>query len=276
MLTPREVRALLDSHGLAPHKAFGQNFVVDANTVRKVVRDADVQPGDLVVEIGPGLGSLTLALRQAQARVVAVEVDAGMVRALRDVVGDDEGVTVIHADALRADYGALTGGAPALLVANLPYNVATPLVMGALRSGVFTRMLLMVQREAGERWTASVGDPLYGAVSVKVAALADAQIAARVSRNAFYPVPKVDSVTVRIVPRPAPAIEDVDALFGLVEAGFAQRRKRLRNTLQALGHAPTAVEAALERIGRSSGTRAEELALDDWVSLYAALGEPRL
>lgn len=275
MLTPREVRALLDAHGLAPHKAFGQNFVVDPNTVRKVVRDAGVHPGDVVVEVGPGLGSLTLALLEAQARVVAVEIDSGMVRALDEVVGGDENVTVVHADALQVDYAALAGDGDALLVANLPYNTATPILMTALRSGVFTRLLLMVQREAGERWTASVGDPLYGAVSVKVAALADAEIAARVSRKAFYPVPNVDSVTVRLVPHATPPAADVDGLFRLVEAGFAQRRKRLRNTLSGIGHEPSQVEAALEAIGQSPGARAEELALAEWVALHVAVQDLR-
>ena len=272
MLTPGEVRALLASHGLAPHKSFGQNFVVDANTVRKVARDAGVADGDLVVEIGPGLGSLTLALREAGARVIAIEIDAGMVRALADVVGDDAAVSVVHADAMDVDYRALTDGAHALMVANLPYNLATPLLMGALHSGAFSRLLLMVQREAGERWTAGVGHPLYGAVSVKVAALAQAEVAARVSRRAFYPVPNVDSVTVRVVPRPVPSTDDVAGFFALVEAGFSQRRKRLRNTLAGVGHEPAAVEAALDTIGRPVGTRAEELNLDAWLALHSALG----
>ena len=273
MLTPGDVRALLATHGLAPHKSFGQNFVVDANTVRKVVRDAGVAAGDLVVEVGPGLGSLTLALREAGAEVIAVEVDAGMVRALGDVLAGDEGVTVVHADAMDVDYASLTGGRSAALVANLPYNVATPLLMEALRSGVFDHALVMVQREVGERWTAGVGHPLYAAVSVKVAALADATVAARVSRNAFYPVPNVDSVTVRLERRAAPDGADVDVLFRTVEAGFAQRRKRLRNTLASLGHAPVVVEAALQRCGLEIGARAEELDLDAWVRLVATLGE---
>lgn len=272
MLTPGEVRALLAEYGLAPSKAFGQNFVVDANTVRKVVRDAGVGPGDVVVEVGPGLGSLTLALRAAGARVVAVEVDAGMVRALTSVVGDDPNVSIVHTDALHVDYRELARGRPAVLVSNLPYNIATPLVMTALRSGVFARLLVMVQREVGERWTAGPGETLYGAVSVKIAAMANASIAGRVSRKAFYPVPNVDSVTVLIEPRAQPAYGDIGGLFALVEAGFSQRRKRLRNTLGALGHAPADVEAALERIGRSSGSRAEELDLATWVELAAGLG----
>jgi 16S rRNA (adenine1518-N6/adenine1519-N6)-dimethyltransferase len=270
MLGPAEVRALLGKHGIAPHKSFGQNFVVDANTVRKVVRDAGVEAGDLVVEIGPGLGSLTLALRAAGARVTAIEIDAGMVRALSDVVGADPQVTVIHADAMAVDLAEVTGAAPALLVANLPYNAATPLLMHALRSHAFTRMLLMVQREAGERWTATVGDPLYSGVSVKVAALASVRVAARVSRRAFYPVPNVDSVTVEVRPRPAPP-DDVDHLFALVDAGFRQRRKRLRNSLGQAGVTAPAAEAALTAIGADPGARAEELDVGTWQRLATAL-----
>ena len=271
MLTPGEVRALLASHGLAPHKFYGQNFVVDPNTVRKIVRDAGVGRGDLVVEVGPGLGSLTLALREAGARVVAVEIDAGLVRALSEVVGDDAEVTVVHADALELDYEAATGGSPAAFVSNLPYNVATPILMTALRSGVFATYLVMVQREVGERWTADVGDALYGAVSVKIAAVASATITARVSRRVFYPAPNVDSVTVTLRRHEEPLVHDSSRLFALVDAGFAQRRKRLRNTLATAGHEPTAVEAALERIGRDAGARAEELDVAAWIRLDAAL-----
>ncbi len=206
LLTPRRVQELLTTHGLAPSKRLGQNFVVDANVVRKVVRDAGVAAGEGVVEIGPGLGGLTLALREAGATVLAVEVDAGMVRALGDVVGGDPGVTVVHADALHADWPALTAGLPPppALVANLPYNVATPIVLHALESDAFGRLLVMVQREVGERWAAGPGSARYGAVSVKVAALAAAAVVAAVPRGAFWPVPNVDSVTVGLVPRPGP------------------------------------------------------------------------
>lgn len=272
MLTPGDVRALLSAHGLAPHKFYGQNFVVDPNTVRKVVRDAGVRKGDHVVEVGPGLGSLTLALREAGARVTAVEIDAGLVRALGQVVGDDPDVRVIHADAMDVDYPEITAGGPAAFVANLPYNVATPLLLTALQAGVFDRYLVMVQREVGERWTASVGDAAFGAVSIKVAALAAASVAARVSRNAFYPVPNVDSVTVRLIRHAQPAAPDIAGLFAVVDAGFSQRRKRLRNTLASDALPPAAVEAALTSAGLPVGARAEELHLDDWVRLTAALG----
>lgn len=270
LLTPPQVRRLLRDAGLAPLKSRGQTFVVDPNTVRKVVRDAGVRAGDLVCEVGPGLGSLTLALREVGARVVAVEVDPGLARVLREVVGDDSGVRVVHADALDVDWGDLLPD-PALLVANLPYNLATPILFRCLLAGRFTRALLMVQRQVGQRWTAAAGDPQYGAVSVKVASLADARVVATVSRAAFYPVPNVDSVTVQLLPRPWKHPVEQPRLFALVEAGFAQRRKRLRNALAAADHEPARVEGALVTIGRDPGARAEELDLDAWLRLATEL-----
>ncbi len=271
LLTPGEVRTLLAAHGLAPRRALGQHFVVDANTLRKLVRDAAVGPGDLVCEVGPGLGSLTLALREAGAHVVAVEVDVGLVRALLDVVGDDPDVEVVHGDALATDLVALVGGGPAALVSNLPYNVATATVLRALESLAFDRLLVMVQRDVGRRWAAGPSDPLYGAVSVKLAALADVAVVSAVSRNAFYPVPNVDSVTVRLLRRAWDRPVDRGELFGLVEAGFAQRRKRLRNALATAGRPPAAIEAALSDCALDPGARAEELDLDAWTALAARL-----
>lgn len=275
------MRRLLAEHGLAPAKRLGQNFVIDGNTVRKVVRDAEVGAGDLVVEVGPGLGSLTLALREAGAAVVAVEVDAGLIRALAEVVGDDPGVRIVHADALQLDLATLVethgpraapGSARPVLVANLPYNVATIVVLRALEAEVFDRLLVMVQREAGERMAARVGSPRYGAVSVKVATLADARVVGPVSRAAFYPVPGVDSVTVALRARPWAQPVARSDVVALVDAGFSQRRKRLRNALAAAGHGPAAVEAALLATGADSGARAEELDLDHWIALAGALG----
>ncbi len=283
LLGAADVRRLLAEHGLAAHKTYGQNFVVDPNTVRKVVRDAGVGAGDLVLEIGPGLGSLTLALREVGARVVAVEVDAGMVRALEEVLGDDPDVRIVHADALAADPVELLGGEqPAGLVANLPYNIATPLVLRYLGVGIFPALTVMVQREVGQRWTARPGTALYAGVSVKIAALSRARILAPVSRTAFYPVPNVDSVTVRLEPvgwvHPVARAD----LFAIVDAGFAQRRKRLRNALAAGGGrgdaprlTPAEVEEALERAGVPAGARAEELDLDAWVRLAGALSGSR-
>lgn len=272
---PGDVRRLLSEAGLAPRKAYGQNFVVDPNTVRKVVRDAGVEVDEPVVEIGPGVGSLTLALLEAGARVLAVEVDAGMVRLLADLFYDEPRVEVVHADALRVDWveevRRFSPQRPPAMVANLPYNVATHLVMGALESQAFDRLHVMVQKEVGRRWAARPGDPDLGGVSTKMQALADVRVVARVPRTAFLPVPNVDSVTVSVRPRPWAHDLPRERVALLVDAGFAQRRKRLRNALASPSRPPAVVEGALTTAGLDPGARAEELDLDAWVRLAAAL-----
>jgi 16S rRNA (adenine1518-N6/adenine1519-N6)-dimethyltransferase len=265
-----EVRRLLADHGLAADKRRGQNFVVDANTVRAIVRRAEIRPGEPVVEIGPGLGALTRALVEAGARVTAVEVDAGLVAVLRDLLADTD-VRLVHADALKVDWETVVDR-PAALVANLPYNVATPLVIHALASGRFTRLHVMVQREVGQRWAAGVGDAAYGGVSVKLQTYATVALDQRISRRAFYPVPGVDSVTVRLTPVAWRADVPRSRVAELVDRGFAQRRKQLRNALASAGYAGDEVANALTGIGREPTARAEVLALDDWVELTRALG----
>lgn len=270
LLTAAVVRRLLAAHGLAPRRRDGQNFVVDPGVVRAIVRDAGVRPGELVLEVGPGLGSLTLGLREAGARVVAVELDAGLVRALGEVVGDDPDVRVVHGDALRLDAELLLGG-PAALVANLPYHAATPILLTLLPWEGLARAHVMVQREVGQRWAAAPGDPRFGAVSVKVAAYGTARTIRRVSRESFYPVPHVDSVTVEVIPRPWPYAIDRGEVLALVDAGFAQRRKQLVNALTAAGWDRRAVLAGLADAGIDASVRAERLGLDDWVRLAHGL-----
>ncbi len=271
VLTATDVRRLLDRYGLAPRRLAGQNFVVDPNTVRKVVRDAGVGPDDLVLEVGAGLGSLTLPLAAAAARVVAVEVDAGLVKALQEVLAGVANVEVVHADALAVDLDALVDGGPARLVANLPYNIATPLVVTALEDRAVTDLFVMVQREVGERWVARPGDAAYGAVSVKLAFLAEVETVARVPPTVFHPVPKVDSVTVRGVRRPdAPAEEDRRHLFDVVETAFARRRKTLRNALAA-AWSRQEVTDALEAVAAAPTVRGEELPPADFARLAQAL-----
>lgn len=263
-----DVRRLLDAHGLHPTKRRGQNFVVDPNTVRRIVRDAGVTAGDLVVEVGPGLGSLTLALLEAGARVHAVELDHGLARALAEVTGAPRpDLTITVADALDVTYGDLTGGEPAVMVANLPYNVATPILLTALRQGGLAGYHLMVQREVGERWVARPGDPAFGAVSVKIALLATARIAGPVSRQAFWPVPNVDSLTVDLRPLADVDLAAAERVIALVDAGFAQRRKLLRNALATGGSRPAEVDARLEAAGLPLTIRAEQLSVADWVRL---------
>lgn len=271
LLGGREVRRLLAVHGLHPSRQRGQNFVTDPNTVRRIVADAGVRSGDTVVEVGPGLGSLTLGLVQAGARVHAIEVDHGMTAALAQVLGPEllgTQVDLVVADALEVRYRDVVGEARAAMVANLPYNVATPVLLTALREGVLTGYHLMVQREVGQRWVAGPGDPSYGAVSVKIALLARAGIVRSVSRQAFFPVPNVESVTVTVTPhdrRP----DDVGKIMDLVDAGFAQRRKLLRNALAVAGRVPADVDVLLAAAELAPTCRAEELGVDDWIRLAA-------
>ncbi|HEV2758160.1 MAG TPA: 16S rRNA (adenine(1518)-N(6)/adenine(1519)-N(6))-dimethyltransferase RsmA [Acidimicrobiales bacterium] len=272
-LSGADVRRLLDQHGLAPSRARGQNFVVDPNTVRRIARLAEVGPDDHVVEIGAGLGSLTLALAETGASVTAIEIDSRLVPALRSVV-EPAGVTVVEGDALRLDWDALLGDGTWVLVANLPYNVATPLVADLL-DGVPTirRMLVMVQREVGERLAAGPGDEAYGAVSVKIAYWATAKVVGRVPPTVFHPVPKVESALVRIVRRPEPSVgPQVDPawLFELVRTGFGQRRKMLRRSLVSLVPAEAFVAAGIR-----PEARAEELSVGDWGRLAACTSSGR-
>lgn len=269
MLRAADVRDLLRRHELAPSRRLGQHFVVDHNTLRRMVAASGVGPGDHVCEIGPGLGSLTLALREAGASVTAIEVDAGMVRALREVVGDDPMVRVIHADVRSVDLAAEVP-APASVVANLPYAIGTTITLDVLALEHFSHVHVMVQREVGQRWTAAVGDPQFGAVSVKIAAYAEARITARVSRRAFYPVPNVDSVTVRLEPRAWTRSTPRSTVLAIVDRGFAQRRKRLRNALSSMVAGAT-VDRALEAVGLTPDARAEELSLDQWCALTDAV-----
>ena len=268
-LSRRDVSDLLARHGTRPSRALGQNFVVDPNTVRRIARLAEVGPGDHVVEVGAGLGSLTLALRETGAAVTAVEVDTRLLPLLREVV-EPVGATVVEADAMTVDWRALLAGQPRWsLVANLPYNVATPLVADLLDTvPEIEAMLVMVQREVGERLAAAPGDEGYGAVSVKVAYWATASVVGRVPATVFLPKPKVESALVRIERRPAPAVDpavvEPDALFALVRAGFGQRRKMLRRSLAGLVD-----DTAFVAAGVPPTARAEELDVVAWGRLAA-------
>jgi 16S rRNA (adenine1518-N6/adenine1519-N6)-dimethyltransferase len=271
--TRAEVQRLLAEAGVRPSRALGQNFVVDPNTIRRVARMAGVGAGDRVLEIGAGLGSLTVALAGTGASVLAVEVDHRLIPILRAQV-EPLGVRVIEGDALHLDWNGLLGPAEEplwVLVANLPYNIATPLVAGLLDDvPAVGRMLVMVQKEVGERLAGHPGDDGYGAVSVKVAYWATARVVGRVPPTVFLPRPRVESVLVRIVRRSCPAVDpDVvtaDAVFSLVRAGFGQRRKMLRRSLAGVA-GPDAFACA----GIDPAARAEELDVAAWGRLAACL-----
>ncbi len=275
---------------MAPSRALGQNFVVDANTVRRIARLSGVGPTTAVVEIGAGLGALTVALAETGAHVTAVEVDRGLVPLLRAEV-EPLGVRVVEADALTLDWNTLLDGAssepgasspvasspvasPWVMVANLPYNVAVPVVVRALDEAPgLGSMLVMVQREVGERLAAGVGDKAYGAVSVKVAYHATARVVGRVPASVFVPRPAVESVLVRIDRRPDvavdPATVPASRLFELVRAGFGHRRKMLRQSLAGVV-APDAFRMA----GIDPEARAETLGIEEWGRLAATAPGP--
>ena len=262
-LTRREVLDLLSAHGLRPSRALGQNFVVDPNTVRRVARLAGVGPGDRVVEVGAGLGSLTLALAETGADVTAVETDRHLLPVLRSVV-EPVGAKVVEGDALRLDWGQLLDDERWVLVANLPYNVATPLVLDLLAGAPqIARMLVMVQREVAERLAAGPGDHARGGVSVKVEYFASAALAGRVSASVFVPRPRVESALVSLQRH---ASQPVDAdrahLFSLVDTGFGQRRKMLRRSLASVVSAECFAAA-----GVAPEARPEELDLEAWARL---------
>jgi 16S rRNA (adenine1518-N6/adenine1519-N6)-dimethyltransferase len=264
--SPRDLQDLLARHGLEPRRALGQNFVVDPNTVRRIAGLAGVGPGDHVVEIGAGLGSLTLALAERGADVVAVEKDRDLVPVLREVVGP-HGVRVVEGDALELDWDVVLGDHDGwALVANLPYNVATPLVLDLLRDVPrISSMLVMVQREAGERLAADAGDKAVGIPSMLVAYYGTARVVARVPASVFHPQPRVESVLVRIVRHDAAPVDTpIDVIDPVLRAAFGQRRKMLRRSLgdriDAEGFAAAAVDPQ---------ARPETLDLDAWSRLAA-------
>ncbi|MCP3913587.1 MAG: 16S rRNA (adenine(1518)-N(6)/adenine(1519)-N(6))-dimethyltransferase RsmA [Actinomycetia bacterium] len=264
--SPASIRGLLDRHGLSPRGALGQNFVADPNTVRRIAELAEVGPGDRVVEIGAGLGSLTLALIETGAEVTAVETDGHLVPILTKVLAGTD-AEVVHADATDLDWDGLLGDDEWTLVANLPYNIATPLVLDLLADvGAIRRMLVMVQFEAGRRLVAEPGLKEYGIPSVKVAYHATSRIVGRVPASVFYPRPRVESCLVLIERRHQPVVDvDPELLFPLVEAAFNQRRKMLRRSL-----ADRVDPRAFTMAGISPETRPEMLDIDAWAGLAVA------
>ncbi len=266
-----DIAHLLSAHGLRPSRALGQNFVADPNTVRRIARLAEVGGGDQVLEIGAGLGSLTLALAETGARVVALETDRHLIPVLRSVA-EPAGAEVVEGDAMTVDLAALLadrGGGEWSLVANLPYNVATPLVMRTLvEVDAVTRLLVMVQREVGERMSATVGTPGYGSVSVRIAYFARTGLVGHVPASVFVPRPRVESVLVRLDRLPSPAVDpelvSYERFEAVVRTGFAHRRKMLRRSL-----AGTVSPEAFVRAGVRPDARVEELTVVEWGRLAA-------
>ena len=272
----RDITELLAAHGLAPRRAFGQNFVSDPNTVRRIARMANVSATDHVVEIGAGLGSLTLALAETGARITAIEIDHGIAPVLRDVVKDLPNVSVVVGDALELDWNEIIPpGSSAVVVANLPYNVATPLVADLLDAiPQISRFVVMVQKEVALRLASSVGSSDYGAISVKVAYWATAHVLGDVPPSVFIPRPKVTSSIIEITRRETPAVGphiEPQQLFKVIRMGFGQRRKMLRRSLAAI-----ATPEDFENAGVSPESRPEELNVEQWGRLATEIQKNHL
>ena len=282
LLGPAEIRGLSQVLGIRPTKTLGQNFVHDAGTVRRIVASAGVSPDDTVLEIGPGLGSLTLALLETGARVVAVEIDAVLARALPVTVADrmpeaTGRLGVIEADALSISGPEALGGAeqplPTRLVANLPYNVAVPVLLTVLEAlPSLETITVMVQAEVADRLAAAPGSRTYGVPGVKASWYAAVRRTLAVSRRVFWPVPNVDSALVELVRRRPPATRATrEQVFAVVDAAFAQRRKTLRKALARSAGGTDAAEAALHAAGIDPTRRGETLDITAFAALAEAL-----
>jgi 16S rRNA (adenine1518-N6/adenine1519-N6)-dimethyltransferase len=272
LLGPAAIRDLAQQLDLRPTKSLGQNFLHDGNTIRRIVRTAELTPEDVVLEVGPGLGSLTLGLLPAARHVTAVEVDPRLAARLGGTVAERvpalaDRLTVVAADALRLR--ELPGPAPTALVANLPYNVAVPVLLHLLElMPTLRRALVLVQAEVAERLAAGPGTAAYGVPSVKAAWYGEVRRAGNVGRRVFWPEPNVDSGLVALDRRPPPP-GDRAATFAVVDAAFATRRKGLRAALARWAGSPAAAEARLRAAGIDPATRGEQLSVSDFARLAA-------
>ncbi|MFT7839570.1 16S rRNA (adenine(1518)-N(6)/adenine(1519)-N(6))-dimethyltransferase RsmA [Saccharothrix sp. BKS2] len=275
LLGPADVRRLAADLDVRPTKKLGQNFVHDPNTVRRIVSSAALRPDDVVLEVGPGLGSLTLALLPSCRALVAVEIDGVLADRLPVTVAERapdlaDRLAVVHADAMRVTVAQLPH-APTALVANLPYNVAVPVVLHLLAELPSLRTgLVMVQSEVADRMAAGPGSKVYGVPSVKLAWYADARRVGPVSRSVFWPVPNVDSALVAFERHELLSTVDRKALFSLVDAAFAQRRKTLRGALSGWAGSAAEAERVLLAAGVDPGARGEKLGIRDFIRIVEA------
>ncbi|RZD80575.1 16S rRNA (adenine(1518)-N(6)/adenine(1519)-N(6))-dimethyltransferase [Streptomyces albidoflavus] len=273
LLGPSDIRELATALGVRPTKQRGQNFVIDANTVRRIIRTADVRADDVVVEVGPGLGSLTLGLLETAQHVTAVEIDDTLAAALPATVearlpARAANFALVHSDALRVT--ELPGPVPTALVANLPYNVAVPVLLHMLEHfPTIERTLVMVQSEVADRLAAAPGSKVYGVPSVKATWYAEVKRAGAIGRNVFWPAPNVDSGLVSLVRRDGPPATTAtrEQVFAVVDAAFAQRRKTLRAALSGWAGSAAAAEAALVAAGVSPQARGESLTVEEFAAI---------
>lgn len=271
---------LVKKHGFKFTKSLGQNFLIDDNIVDKIVAGAGIGPGDKIIEVGPGIGTLTREMASRAQNLMAVEIDKNLIPILEDTLGDYDNVKVVNEDIIKADIRGLIdenlGGGPVKLVANLPYYITTPIIMRFLEENInVTDIVVMVQKEVAERMNAQPGGKDFGALSVAVQYYCDTEIVAKVPRHLFVPQPNVDSIVIalRVRPERKYKVDDEDLYFKVVKAAFGQRRKTLLNSISSMGNlAKDQVKEALEEAGIDPKRRGETLSLDEFAILSNVIG----
>lgn len=271
---------LVKKHGFKFTKSLGQNFLIDDNIVDKIVAGAGIGPGDKIIEVGPGIGTLTREMASRAETLMAVEIDKNLIPILADTLGDYDNVKIVNEDIIKADIRGLIdenlGGGPVKLVANLPYYITTPIIMRFLEENInVTDIVVMVQKEVAERMNAQPGGKDFGALSVAVQYYCDTEIVAKVPRHLFVPQPNVDSIVIalRIRPERKYKVDDEDLYFKVVKAAFGQRRKTLLNSISSMGNlAKDQVKEALEEAGIDPKRRGETLSLDEFAILSNVIG----
>lgn len=271
---------LVKKHGFKFTKSLGQNFLIDDNIVDKIVAGAGIGPGDKIIEVGPGIGTLTREMASRAQNLMAVEIDKNLIPILADTLGDYDNVKIVNEDIIKADIRGLIdenlGGGPVKLVANLPYYITTPIIMRFLEENInVTDIVVMVQKEVAERMNAQPGGKDFGALSVAVQYYCDTEIVAKVPRHLFVPQPNVDSIVIalRVRPERKYKVDDEDLYFKVVKAAFGQRRKTLLNSISSMGNlAKDQVKEALEEAGIDPKRRGETLSLDEFAILSNVIG----
>lgn len=271
---------LVKKHGFKFTKSLGQNFLIDDNIVDKIVAGAGIGPGDKIIEVGPGIGTLTREMASRAQNLMAVEIDKNLIPILEDTLGDYDNVKVVNEDIIKADIRGLIdenlGGGPVKLVANLPYYITTPIIMRFLEENInVTDIVVMVQKEVAERMNAQPGGKDFGALSVAVQYYCDTEIVAKVPRHLFVPQPNVDSIVIalRVRPERKYKVDDEDLYFKVVKAAFGQRRKTLLNSISSMGNlSKDQVKEALEEAGIDPKRRGETLSLDEFAILSNVIG----
>ncbi len=279
---PQNTIAVLQKYNFTFQKKFGQNFLIDTHVLDKIIRSAEITKDDMVLEIGPGIGTMTQYLACAAGKVVAVEIDKALIPILEDTLSDYDNIKIINNDVLKVDIAKLAedenGGRPVKVVANLPYYITTPIIMGLFENHVPVKSItVMVQKEVADRMQVGPGTKDYGALSLAVQYYAKPYIVANVPPNCFMPRPKVGSAVIRLekYEKPPVYVKDERLMFRIIRASFNQRRKTLANGLknsQELNFTKEEIANAIECLGKGSGVRGETLTLEEFAKLSNLLG----